>query len=160
MCFGMSFGFVTHIQRKQMLKRSITYKNFEDEEVTEIHYFHLSEVELVDMEVKHEGGLKGRLERLVEFKARKDMVDFLKDLILDSFGEKTPDGRGFEKNEVMRKSFSQTTAYNTLFMELIESDKAAVDFMKGILPKRFAEEAEKAMLEQKTAEALGKPKDG
>lgn len=138
-----------------MLKRPITYKDFNDEEVTDICYFHLSETDLIDMEVEHEGGLKAMLEKLIEKADRKGTVSFFKTLVLSAYGVKSDDGKSFVKNDELRLAFSQTGAYNKLFMELATDDKAAADFLKGIIPKSMSEDLEKALQQQKTAEALG-----
>ena len=39
-----------------MFKKTITYRNpFEDQEITEDHYFHLSKAEIVELEMSEEG---------------------------------------------------------------------------------------------------------
>lgn len=139
-----------------MLKRPIKFKNFDGEEVTEVHYFNLSETDLIDMEVEHEGGLKAMLERLIEKADRKGTVAFFRDLVLTSYGEKSEDGRRFIKTEQTRLEFSQTGAYNALFMELATNDKAAAEFLIGIVPKDMVGDIEQAMLQDKTASALTK----
>jgi len=42
----------------------------------------------------------------------------------------------------LRDEFSQTAAYDVLFMELATNDKLAADFMIGIMPKDLAKAAE------------------
>lgn len=143
-----------------MLKRPITYTDFNDEKVTETFYFNLSETELVDMEVEHEGGFKAMIERLIERNSRKETVEFFKALVLRAYGVKSDDGKHFEKSPELHHRFSQSAAYPVLFMELATSDEEAAKFLTGIIPKSLSEEFEKAMIQQKTAEALGKPKDG
>lgn len=143
-----------------MLKRPITYTNFNNEKVTEIFYFNLSEAELIDWEVEFEGGLKARLERLIETADRKKTVEFFKDLVLRAFGEKSDDGKYFEKNDQLKGRFMSSAAYPVLFMELATDDKAAADFLKGIVPQSMLEDVEKAMLQEQTANALGKPANG
>lgn len=143
-----------------MLKRPITYTNYNEEKVTDVFYFNLSETDLIDMEVEHEGGLKAMLEALTESKDRKKTVDFFRDLVLRTYGVKSEDGKYFEKSKELSARFAQSAVYPVLFLELATSDKAAVEFLKGVIPKSMAEDLEKAMLVEKTAEALGTPKDG
>ena len=62
------------------------------------------------------------------------MVKIFKDIILMSYGEKSFDGKRFVKRDEIRDGFAQTEAYSNLFMELITDDKAAAEFINGILP--------------------------
>jgi hypothetical protein len=69
-------------------------------------------------------------------------VSEFKKIVLLSYGEKTPDGKRFVKNDEIREAFSQTAAYDTLFMELATDDKAAADFIKGIMPRDMSQQVE------------------
>jgi hypothetical protein len=129
-----------------MLKRNITYKDFNGETVTDIFYFNLGKAEIVEMEVSGEGGSFGDfLRNIVKTEDRKGLVVEFKKLILMSYGEKSQDGKHFEKDEIIRKRFSQTAAFDALFMELISSDDAAAIFVQGILPSDMSAELDKAM---------------
>ena len=44
------------------------------------------------------------------------------------------DGKYFEKSEEISRRFSQTGAYDELFLELLDPDKCAL-FINGILPQ-------------------------
>ena len=55
---------------------------------------------------------------------------------------KSDDGKRFVKSGT-REEFSQTAAYDALFMELATNDDAAATFKKGIVPKDFQKELEK-----------------
>ncbi len=125
-----------------MLKKSITFETFDDETVTEDHYFHLSKADLVELEVSHQGGLGGWIERIVESQDGKALIEEFKKLILWSYGKKSDDGRRFIKNEELREEFLSSPAYESLFIELVtDSDKAA-EFVNGIVPKGLGKEME------------------
>ena len=64
----------------------------------------------------------------------------MKDIILKSYGVKSPDGRRFIKNQEVRDAFVQTEAYSQLFMELATNAQAASDFVAGIIPAKTDEE--------------------
>ena len=64
------------------------------------------------------------------------IIDTMKDIILKSYGVKSPDGRRFIKNQEVRDAFAQTEAYSQLFMELATNAKAASDFVAGIIPAK------------------------
>jgi len=127
-----------------MLKRNITYEDFNGDTVTDTYYFNLSKTELLELEVSYDGGLEAAIQRIVEAKDNQALVQEFKKLVLLSYGEKSEDGKRFIKNDEAREAFSQTAAYDALFMELSTDDKAAVDFIQGILPKDFVKAAAEA----------------
>lgn len=118
-----------------MLKKTITYTDFNDEEVSEDFFFHLSKAELVELEMSHEGGLSESLQKIVDAEDGKAIVAEFKNIILTSYGQKSPDGRRFVKNTALREEFESTEAYSTLFMELVTDADAAAEFMNGIVPQ-------------------------
>jgi hypothetical protein len=118
-----------------VLKKTITYKDFNGEEVREDFLFHLSKAELVELEASHEDGLAEAMQRIVDAKDNKAIVAEFKKIILQSIGMKSMDGRRFIKTQQMRDEFESSEAYSTLFMELLTDTGAAVEFMNGIIPE-------------------------
>lgn len=118
-----------------MLKKTITYKNFDGEEITEELRFNLSKAEIVEWEYEHEGGLANRLRKAIAAKDNKTIMSVFKDLLFKAYGEKSPDGKHFVKSPELSKAFSETEAYSTLFMELFTSPEYASEFVKGIIPQ-------------------------
>lgn len=133
-----------------MLTKKITYKNYNDEEVTDTLYFNLTEAELMEMQLTTEGGYKERLESVVETRDTKKIYETFKGILLAAYGEKTPDGRFLDKGEdqSLAKRFTHTEAYNKLMMELMTDEKAAAAFFTGIMPKDMREKALKEELIQ------------
>lgn len=121
-----------------MLKKTITYTDFFDQERTEDFYFNLSRSELSEMEASAEGGMIRFIEKIIQTVDRKKLVELFKDLILKSYGEKSDDGRRFIKSKELAEAFSQTPAYDILFMELSSNDEAAANFIKGVIPPDLA----------------------
>jgi hypothetical protein len=130
-------------RKDNVLKKTITYKDFNDEEVSEDFFFHLSKAELVELELSHEGGLSASLERIVAAEDGKSIIAEFKNIILSSYGKRSIDGKRFVKNQEIRDEFESTEAYSTLFMELVTDTDAAVEFINGVIPKGMAEEAAK-----------------
>ena len=97
-------------------------------------YFNLSKAELAEMEMTLDGGLSNYLEELSQSKDNKRIVEIFKEMILKTYGVKSPDGRRFIKNKELSDEFAQTEAFSELFMELALDEKAAADFFSGILP--------------------------
>lgn len=119
-----------------MLKKTITYVDYDDQERTEDFYFNLSKAEVTEMELKAQGGIKKQLERIVAANNNKEIVETFKEIILSAYGEKSPDGKRFIKSQELRDAFVQTEAYSVLFMEFCENELAAADFITAILPSK------------------------
>ncbi|MET0786532.1 MAG: hypothetical protein ABWY25_07500 [Paenisporosarcina sp.] len=126
-----------------MLKRDITYEDFDGEKVTETFYFNLSRSEIIELEVEYKDGLKEALQRIVKAEDSKALIKEFKKIVLMAYGEKSSDGKRFVKSDAIREAFSQTAAYDQLFMELAMDDNAAATFIKGVIPKDFAQEQDK-----------------
>lgn len=117
-----------------MLKKTITYKDFNDVEHTEDFFFNLTKSELMEMEMSTKGGLAEAIEKSVSSKDSKSIIKIFKDLILKSYGEKDPTGKFFNKSEEISNRFANSIPYDILFMELVTDSDAAVKFFTGIIP--------------------------
>ena len=117
-----------------MLKKTITYTDYNGSERTEDFYFNLTKAEIMEMELTTAGGLSEMIEKIVAAKDAPTIIKVFKDLVLKAYGEKSPDGRRFMKSPEIREAFSQTEAYSQLFMELATDDEAAAKFVNGIIP--------------------------
>lgn len=120
-----------------MLVRQMTYTDYDGVERTEDFYFNLTKAEVAEMEMSNNGGLSKLLERIIQTRDSKKMVEFMKDLVLRAYGVKSLDGRKIVKNQELRDDFSQTEAYSDLFMELATDAGAAAAFVNGIVPKNM-----------------------
>ena len=118
-----------------MLKKTITYEDYNGVERTEDFYFNLSKAEVTEMELSVSGGLSEMINKVVAAQDMPTIINIFKDLVLRSYGEKSPDGRRFIKSDELRDSFKQTEAYSQLFMELATDADAASAFVNGIIPK-------------------------
>ena len=124
-----------------MLKKVITYTDYDGNERKETFYFNLSKAEIAEMELSISGGLAQMLQRIVDEKDQPKLVAMFKDLILKSIGEKSPDGKRFIKSKEISEAFSQTEAYSDLFMELATDADAAAAFVNGILGAVYKKKA-------------------
>ena len=117
-----------------MLKKTITYVDYNAAERTEDFYFNLSKAEVMEMEMSTSGGLAEMIKKIVAAQDAPAIIKIFKDLILKAYGEKSPDGKRFIKSEEIATSFSQTEAYSQLFMELATNADEAAKFVNGIIP--------------------------
>lgn len=128
-----------------MLKKTITYEDFNGVERKEDFYFNLSKAEIMEMQFGTVGGLDVMLKKIIDAKDVKSIMDTFKMLILKAYGIKSDDGRRFIKSEEIAKEFEQTEAYSILYMELATDDNAAAEFVNGIIPKDVASEVSNQM---------------
>lgn len=124
-----------------MLKKNITYEDFNGDTVSEPFYFNLTKSEMIELEVEYEGGLGNTLQRIVESTDSNSLIKEFKKLILASYGVKSDDGKRFIKSDELREQFTQTAAYDALFLELAQDAGAAEKFIKGVLPKDMVPDA-------------------
>ena len=128
-----------------MLKKTITYNDYNGVERTEDFYFNLSKAELMEMEMSISGGLTEMIEKIVATKDGPAIMKIFKELVLKAYGEKSADGKRFEKkNGALAEAFAETEAYSQIFMELATDAKAAADFVNGIVPADLAKKAEES----------------
>ena len=118
-----------------MLKKVITYTDYDGVERTETFNFNFTKAEVAEMEMSTEGGLAKKIEKIVEAKDQKEIIALFKEIVLSAYGEKTADGRRFVKSQEIRDAFAQTEAFSELFMELATNTDAAIAFLNGIIPQ-------------------------
>lgn len=126
-----------------MLKKTVTYTDFDGTERTEDFYFHLTEAEIANMEMENDGGLAERLRRIVNSKDIKKIKEYFENIILSAYGEKSEDGRRFVKSEEITNNFKSTQAYSDIWMELVTNEDAASEFVNGIIPKSILDRSKK-----------------
>lgn len=124
-----------------MLKKTITYTDFNGVERTEDFFFNLSKAEIMEMEMSTTGGLAELIQKVVQTQDAPAIIKIFKDLVLKAYGEKSADGKRFIKSDELAVAFSQTEAYSNLFMELATDADAAAKFVNGIIPADAAEAA-------------------
>jgi hypothetical protein len=118
-----------------MLKKTITYTDFNGVERTEDFYFNLTKAEIAEMELEIPGGMTAMIDRITKSQDTPSLIKLFKDLILRSYGKKSDDGRRFIKNRDVVDEFKDSEAYSELFMELATNADAASAFVNGIVPK-------------------------
>jgi hypothetical protein len=140
-----------------MIKKTIQYNDLEGNNVVDDFYFHLSEVELVEMETEVEGGLQVRMRRMIDGQEQTKVMATLRDIVARAVGRKSPDGRRFMKDPDDKTPLLYSDAYSKLCVELLTDTQAAIEFFNGIVPKDLGEKNAEAVAKQ-AAEAAEAPK--
>ena len=131
-----------------MLKKTIKYQDFNGNEIEDDFYFNLTQSELIKLQTSVPGGLEQMLRNIINTKDGNKIMEMFAKILRVSYGEKSPDGKRFVKNDEIFEAFEQTLAYDKLYMELVtDADKAAA-FIKAILPSELQEPANVKTLAQ------------
>jgi len=127
-----------------MLKKYITYTDYNGVVRKEAFYFNLSKAELVKMEMSTEGGMEEYLQRIIDTHDNRKLFELFDQLITMSYGIKSEDGKRFIKSAKITEEFTQTEAYTELLLELMgeDSTKAVLEFVKGVMPLDGVPEAD------------------
>lgn len=126
-----------------MLKKTITYEDFDGETVTEEHFFHLSKADLVELEMSEPGGLETKINRIIKSEDGAALIAEFKKLLLMSYGQKSEDGKRFIRSAQLQEEFLQSEAYSALFMELVTDADKAAEFVNGIVPNSLERDLQK-----------------
>ena len=121
-----------------MLKKTITYKDYNGNERTEDFYFNLTKAEITEMQLSTTGGLSEMISHLISAQDAPAIIKIFKDLILKAYGIKSADGRRFIKSEEISTEFAQTEAFSQLYMELAFDADAAAKFINAIVPQEIS----------------------
>lgn len=151
-----------------MLKKTITFTDYDGNEQSVEAYFNLTRTECIDLNLEYEadGGLIGKLKRMIDEQKKgeeipqKPAVDFVRLLIDRSYGIRPKDDPTLFLKEdengipVIRK-FRQSLAYHTYVYDLLSGKESLDEFATNVMPR--ISEAEMAAAEkQMKAEGLEK----
>lgn len=125
-----------------MIKKPVTFMDYDGVERTETYYFHLNKFEWLELEAYTKGGLIENLEHALETNNAKKTIDLLKKIILRAYGEKDPETGSFEKDDDRAIRFSRTEAFSALFYELAYDEEKSKEFFLGLIPADVRKEAE------------------
>lgn len=118
-----------------MLKKTVTYTDYNGVERTEDFYFNLTRSELMEMHLTTEGGMDEKITGIINAKSQPELEKLFKEILLKSYGKKSPDGRLFMKNDEIRAEFEASPVYDEMYMKLFTDENAAADFVNGVIPQ-------------------------
>lgn len=117
-----------------MYKIPLTYTVLDTgEQVTRDFWFNLNKADVVKMHLTLDGGFDGFLEKLKSDPDVKSVMEVFDELILRSYGKRTPEGK-FVKSRELSQEFAASDAYSELFLKLLDNeDNFANKFIEGVL---------------------------
>jgi hypothetical protein len=127
------------------VKREISFKNLDDQEVTETWYFSLDEEDAANTDLAHRPDLSEYLAAVDKNRDAREVMNIWKTLLWASVGKR--EGNLLVKDEQVLREFKFGGAYKQLFAELVDDPNAGMDFFLKIMPdkvqKKVAEEQAK-----------------
>ena len=129
-----------------MLSKNIKYTDYNGVEREEAFLFNLSKAELMEMELSADGGLEATINKIIAAQNGKEIMELFKEIVLKAYGEKSLDGKTFDKSPEVKNRFINSQAYSDIFMELATNADEATKFFNGIIPKDIANEVKKQNL--------------
>lgn len=139
-----------------MIKRTITYKDFDGKERIEDAYFNLTKSEMIEFaldlpervsdtvssETAETMDVNKAVTKITDMLGKKGVYNFIKDLVLKSYGIRKDEGRRFTKvddnGRPLSIEFSETMAFETIMEEFRTNDIEAAKFINALIPGDIA----------------------
>lgn len=125
-----------------MLKQTISYTDFNGQQVTEDLHFHLSTPDHVRLAAKYGGDLAEYLEKVAKSDDPVKMIAIIEEIIKAAYGEKSKDGKHFVKTPEIVEQFNYSQAYAELFESIILDPAKAEAFAAGVITPTDTKQAE------------------
>lgn len=124
-----------------MLKRDITYETYDEppQTVTETFYFNLTRMDIFEFEAD-KNGLDEWLKKTIASNDSRAIFNEFKNFILAAAGERSEDGKRFDKNEETKAKFKNHAAFDQLAYELMQDPEKFEDFLRGCLSSTVQKE--------------------
>ena len=122
-----------------MIKQTIKFFDFNDEEVYEDHYFNISKKKFLELEATYQeqGGFAKHLMSVADTNSALEAMKAFELLVDVSYGVRSPDGKRFDQSPEALRDFQSSPAYDEFIVSLLSDPKKASDFFTGTLPKDF-----------------------
>ncbi len=146
-----------------MIKKTLEFKNFRGEKENVEFYFNMSEGELIKLQLsaidQKTESFQDKLQKIAKGLQGRELVNTIDDLVLNSYGVKSTDGKRFVKNNDLLEEFTSSNAYSALIKELFTDADKLAEFVNGVVPEDLVEstkaEAEQMSAREKALAAKG-----
>lgn len=129
-----------------MFEYKSKYIDFKGTEREESVFFHLSQTDIMKMELEVPGGYAAYGERIIKAKNIQELTKLFDGLIFKSYGVLSDDGSRFikgEHNPKIYEDFISSPIYDEIFMKIMSDADFAATFFNEIIPKNLSEEIKK-----------------
>lgn len=115
-----------------MFKHSVQYNDFNGNERKEDLYFHLSLPEVTRLQAEIGTDIESHVKNLVDNQDMSQLIAFLEKMLLNSYGQKTSDGKSFHKSKELRDAFEYSQAYAEVFEQVMTNPDLARKFGQSV----------------------------
>lgn len=122
-----------------MLRKTITYIDYDGKERTEEYHFNLTKIEMSKL-FNSKVNLRDKLDDAIKNGDEVGIIETFEELISKSYGIKSDGGKQFKKSKELSEAFLQTAAFESLLDELLTKEDQMVKFIEGIIPAAVAEQ--------------------
>ena len=129
-----------------MIRKTLTYLDYEGQEHTKDFYFSLNQTEFALMNNRMPGGFEAYLKRVQEDHNEEKLLEMLVWFIEEGYGIRLGDDDFVKEDEAGRKlgkRFRCTEACDNLITELLEKENNIGAFLIGMLPASLQPKARK-----------------
>lgn len=122
-----------------MFKKTIAFKDFNDNQRVQDFYFHMSKAEFLTMAASGDVFVS-RLQRIVASKDNGAIMEEFRAIIKAACGMRSEDGARFLKTPEAQSDLLDSGAFDELLIELCTNENAASEFINQLFPKKMQEE--------------------
>lgn len=146
-----------------MIKETTTYIDYDGTSVTEEMHFNLTQFELTEVAMELPDKLTDHIntddtpaaivEKIVTVLGKKGLLDFVKRMVIKSYGikKKGVDGKvKFVKSEAITEEFANSMACHNFIMELVTNNDKSNKFFNEIIPTEMAPQVQSMIAEANT----------
>lgn len=120
-----------------MFKRTVNYRNFNNELKTKDLYFHLSKADLTEIVVD---GTKDRMDAAVASQNKLALMTELRKFVARAIGARSEDGESFDKSPETVKKLTSSAAYDQLISELMIDENVVTEFVTNLVPPELRQD--------------------
>lgn len=125
-----------------MLKRHITYEDYDGVKKEMDAEFNISKSEGAILSARKVNGVPyaDALQKMVNDQDLESMLNVFSEIVIMAYGVRSEDGTRFVKDNgdgvkfSAGRAFSQTPAFDELFMDIVQEENGLVNFFNGVLP--------------------------
>lgn len=125
-----------------MLKKTLTYTNFNDEKVTETFYFNFTKADLVEFAAVRGEGFETYIRKIQAAKDNAAIMKTFKEIVGMTVGERSEDGNQFVKSPEITAKFMNSAAFSEFFLDLCTNARAASEFIRAVMPKDMVDKVD------------------
>lgn len=131
-----------------MFKLEIEYKDYNDNDIKETVLFHFTQDEMLQFIKNNRSRLRGEMSKAIAEEDYIGAYQFVRELVLDAYGEKSEDGLRFIKNDDTRLNLTQTPRLDAVIEKVFTSEESGRAFVQAILPPKMVKLMEDRLKEE------------